>query len=48
LVRLGKSRYMWPKGKSARAAALLDPEGEAVSKCLAGLARPAVHAIAAE
>jgi indolepyruvate ferredoxin oxidoreductase, beta subunit len=33
---------------SARAAASLDPEGEAVSKCLAGLARPAVHAIAAE
>ena len=32
---------------SARAAALLDPEGEALSKCLAGLAQPA-RAIAAE
>jgi indolepyruvate ferredoxin oxidoreductase, alpha subunit len=33
---------------SARAAALLDPEGEALAKCLAGLANPAAHAIAAE
>ena len=33
---------------SARAAALLDPEGEALAKCLAGLASPAAHAIAAE
>jgi indolepyruvate ferredoxin oxidoreductase beta subunit len=33
---------------SARAAALLDPEGEALAKCLAGLANPAEHAIAAE
>jgi indolepyruvate ferredoxin oxidoreductase beta subunit len=32
---------------SARAAALLDPEGEALAKCLAGLAQPA-RAIAAE
>jgi hypothetical protein len=31
----------------ARAAALLDPEGEALAKCLAGLAQPA-RAIAAE
>jgi len=33
---------------SARAAALLDPEGEALAKCLASLANPAAHAIAAE
>jgi indolepyruvate ferredoxin oxidoreductase beta subunit len=33
---------------SARAAALLDPEGEALSKCLADLAAPRAHAIAAE
>jgi indolepyruvate ferredoxin oxidoreductase beta subunit len=33
---------------SARAAALLDPEGEALAKCLAGLASPAAQAIAAE
>jgi len=33
---------------SARTAALLDPEGEALAKCLAGLANPAAHAIAAE
>jgi len=33
---------------SARAAASLDPEGEALAKCLAGLARTPVHAIAAE
>ncbi|MGO8922336.1 MAG: indolepyruvate oxidoreductase subunit beta family protein, partial [Xanthobacteraceae bacterium] len=33
---------------SARAAALLDPEGEALAKCLAGLANPAAHAIATE
>ena len=33
---------------SARAAALLDPEGEALAKCLAGLASPAAHSIAAE
>jgi indolepyruvate ferredoxin oxidoreductase beta subunit len=33
---------------SARAAALLDPEGEALAKCLAGLANQAAHAIAAE
>jgi indolepyruvate ferredoxin oxidoreductase beta subunit len=33
---------------SARAAALLDPEGEALAKCLAGIANPAAHAIAAE
>src|SRR5262249_22534230 len=33
---------------SARAAALLDPEGEVLAKCLAGLANPAEHAIAAE
>jgi indolepyruvate ferredoxin oxidoreductase beta subunit len=33
---------------SARAAASLDPEGEALAKCLAGLANPAAHAIAAE
>ncbi len=33
---------------SARTAALLDPEGEALSKCLAELASPAAHAIAAE
>jgi len=32
---------------SARAAALLDPEGEALAKCLAGLSDP-THAIAAE
>jgi indolepyruvate ferredoxin oxidoreductase beta subunit len=32
---------------SARAAAVLDPEGEALANCLAGLSRPA-HAIAAE
>ena len=33
---------------SARAAALLDPEGEALAKCLATLASSAAHAIAAE
>jgi indolepyruvate ferredoxin oxidoreductase beta subunit len=33
---------------SARTAALLDPEGEALSKCLADIASPAAHAIAAE
>jgi indolepyruvate ferredoxin oxidoreductase alpha subunit len=33
---------------SARTAALLDPEGEALSKCLAALSTPPVHAIAAE
>jgi indolepyruvate ferredoxin oxidoreductase alpha subunit len=33
---------------SARTAALLDPDGEALSKCLAALASPPVHAIAAE
>jgi indolepyruvate ferredoxin oxidoreductase, beta subunit len=33
---------------SARTAASLDPEGEALAKCLAGLARAPAHAIAAE
>ncbi len=33
---------------SARTAALLDPDGEALAKCLADLAAPPVHAIAAE
>jgi indolepyruvate ferredoxin oxidoreductase beta subunit len=33
---------------SARTAALLDPEGEALSKCLAALSSPPPHAIAAE
>jgi indolepyruvate ferredoxin oxidoreductase alpha subunit len=33
---------------SARTAALLDPEGEALTKCLAALASPPAHAIAAE
>jgi indolepyruvate ferredoxin oxidoreductase, alpha subunit len=33
---------------SARTAALLDPEGEALAKCLAKLASPPAHAIAAE
>jgi indolepyruvate ferredoxin oxidoreductase, alpha subunit len=33
---------------SVRTAASLDPEGEALAKCLAGLANPAAHAIAAE
>jgi indolepyruvate ferredoxin oxidoreductase, alpha subunit len=33
---------------SARTAALLDPEGEALTKCLAELSSPPVHAIAAE
>ncbi len=33
---------------NARTAALLDPEGEALSKCLAAIATPPVHAIAAE
>jgi len=33
---------------SARAAALLDPEGEALAKCLAGLVSPAAQTIAAE
>ena len=33
---------------SARTAALLDPEGEALSKCLADLASPPVQAVAAE
>ena len=33
---------------SARTAALLDPEGEALAKCLAELATPPAHAIAAE
>src|SRR5262249_43204377 len=32
----------------ARAAALLDPEGEALAKCLAALPAPPAHAIAAE
>jgi indolepyruvate ferredoxin oxidoreductase beta subunit len=33
---------------NARTAALLDPEGEALAKCLAAIATPPVHAIAAE
>jgi len=33
---------------SARTAALLDPEGEALTKCLAALSAPPAHAIAAE
>ena len=33
---------------SARTAALVDPEGEALTKCLAALASPPAHAIAAE
>jgi indolepyruvate ferredoxin oxidoreductase beta subunit len=33
---------------SARTAALLDPEGDALTKCLAELATPPLHAIAAE
>ena len=33
---------------SARTAALLDPEGEALSKCLGELSSPPAHAIAAE
>ena len=33
---------------SARTAALVDPEGEALAKCLAGLAGAPAHAIAAE
>jgi indolepyruvate ferredoxin oxidoreductase beta subunit len=33
---------------SARTAALLDPEGEALSKCVAALSSPPAHAIAAE
>jgi len=33
---------------SARTAALVDPEGEALAKCLAALASPPLHAIAAE
>ena len=33
---------------SARTAALLDPEGEALSKCLAALSALPAHAIAAE
>jgi indolepyruvate ferredoxin oxidoreductase, beta subunit len=33
---------------SARTAALLDPEGEALTKCLADLSSPPTHAIAAE
>jgi indolepyruvate ferredoxin oxidoreductase beta subunit len=33
---------------SARTAALLDPEGEALAKCLAAVSLPPVHAIAAE
>jgi indolepyruvate ferredoxin oxidoreductase alpha subunit len=33
---------------SARTAALLDPEGEALAKCLVDLSSPPVHAIAAE
>ena len=33
---------------SARTAALLDPDGEALTKCLADLAAPPAHAIAAE
>jgi indolepyruvate ferredoxin oxidoreductase, alpha subunit len=33
---------------SARTAASLDPEGEALAKCIAGLAQAPVHAIAAE
>ena len=33
---------------SARTAALLDPDGEALTKCLGDLASPPVHAIAAE
>src|SRR5262249_13872924 len=33
---------------SARTPALLDPEGEALTKCLADLAAPPIHAIAAE
>jgi hypothetical protein len=33
---------------SARTAALVDPEGDALTKCLAGLAGAPAHAIAAE
>ncbi len=33
---------------SARTAALLDPEGEALAKCLGELSSPPAHAIAAE
>jgi hypothetical protein len=33
---------------SARTAALLDPEGEALSTCLAKLSSPPAHAVAAE
>jgi indolepyruvate ferredoxin oxidoreductase beta subunit len=33
---------------SARTAALVDPEGEALAKCLASLASAPPHAIAAE
>jgi indolepyruvate ferredoxin oxidoreductase beta subunit len=33
---------------SARTAALVDPEGEALAKCLASLASAPAHAIAAE
>jgi indolepyruvate ferredoxin oxidoreductase, alpha subunit len=33
---------------SARTAALLDPEGDALAKCLADLSSPAPHAVAAE
>ena len=33
---------------SARTAALLDPEGEALAKCLADATYPATHAVAAE
>ena len=33
---------------SARTAALLDPEGEALTKCLAELSAPPAHAVAAE
>jgi hypothetical protein len=33
---------------NARTAALLDPEGEALAKCIAAIGSPAAHAIAAE
>jgi indolepyruvate ferredoxin oxidoreductase beta subunit len=33
---------------SARAAALLDPDGDALAKCLAALESPPAHAVAAE
>jgi indolepyruvate ferredoxin oxidoreductase, beta subunit len=48
LARAMPVRHAVDAVASARTAALVDPEGEALAKCLAGLAGAPAHAIAAE